>query len=136
MIYRYAIRKKGTDLYFPSGDQKGAFRRGFSWKDPEVNGGPQGPRLFLSLQSARNALTMWCQGAWKNEKSYSGMFSEEVQVDTVPTKPPEGSIPRVYGEYEFVPYRLVEDVSRYIEINEVNPRNVQRRQRRANARGV
>lgn len=82
VIRRYAIREIGTEKYMPL--HRGA-RRGFSHDNPTEGGGDYGPRLFDTAMGAKNAISGWCRGKFKNSvHDYGdGNTYEELEVEPV-----------------------------------------------------
>jgi len=65
------------------------------------------PRIFFTLQSARNALTMWLQGAWERSTYQEGDWETgyyTAEGDPVPNEPPA---PRRREDMEIVELELV-----------------------------
>jgi hypothetical protein len=62
------------------------------------------PRLFFTLQSARNALTMWLQGKWKRDQGTSYSFDGPEGYDEMTVNAPP--VPRTRGDMEIVELEL------------------------------
>jgi hypothetical protein len=70
----YAIREKGTDKFLPYRFHRK--RGGASVDEPvEITEGMM-PRPFLTLASARVALSNWLQGVWRTHSSGPSMDGE------------------------------------------------------------
>lgn len=101
----YAIRHKPSLEWMPARMNKSG--AGWSyWTPGNADDKPfdANPRLFYTLQSARNALTMWLQGEWKREQGNDGgsyfnppEYYDEMTVNASP-------IPRVRADMEIVPF--------------------------------
>lgn len=83
MMKRYAIRKKGTQLYFPSTRKKEPMKGAIELSGEDDD---KGPRLFMQRFSAQQFLVKWVE--WKN-----------------PNGEPTG---RSYQQMEIVCFNLVE----------------------------
>lgn len=99
----YAIRHKATGKYMPCRMTRCGFG-GWSWWVPtsqKPNDKPfdEHPRIFWTEQAARNALTAWLQGAWRQEERSEGWESPETYTELVPEAPPE---PRAREDMEIV----------------------------------
>ncbi len=63
------------------------------------------PRLFFTLQSARNALTMWLQGKWERHQGTNhSYFDGPEDYDNMIVNTP--SVPRCRGDMEIVELEL------------------------------
>ena len=106
----WAIKHKPTNTWMPSRMSRSA--RGWShWNPGYVHPefGPEeyhdaNPRVFFTLQSARNALTAWLQGAWENTQSQGSYFEPPEDTGPAPMKPP---VPRQREDVEIVEMELV-----------------------------
>lgn len=109
----YVIKHKPSGTYMPS--RIGRSGRGWShWNpghiDPEL--GPeiyydQNPRIFFTLQSARNALSAWLQGAWERQIGKEGDWETGYyEVDTGPA-PTEPLVERHREDMEIIGLELV-----------------------------
>lgn len=97
----YAIKEKGTDNYLPS--HRGT---GYTFDEPELNGGKYGPRLHISKRAAINTLSAWCIGNWDKKPHYNfeketTNFSQVVRQRTVDQKE------RVKETMEIISFKLV-----------------------------
>jgi hypothetical protein len=108
----FAIRHKPTGAWMPTR----MFRRGGGWSHwmpgPPVDGyeGLDGfdknPRIFFTLQAARNALTMWLRGTWREERRCSETLEgREDWTELVPDAPP---VERKREDMEIVSFLLIE----------------------------
>lgn len=105
----YAIRHKPCREWMPARMNKSG--AGWSyWTPGSTDDKPfdAHPRLFFTLQSARNALTMWLQGVWKRDQGNDGgsyfnppEYYDEMTVNAPPT-------PRVRANMEIVWFDLLE----------------------------
>lgn len=93
----WSIKHKPTNTWMPSRMSRGS--RGWSHWNPGYVHPEYGvekyhdanPRIFFTLQSARNALTAWLQGAWEQGTRQEGDWETgyyTVDGDPVPMKPP------------------------------------------------
>ena len=101
----WSIRDKRDGFYMPAhmpSKQRGAY----SSDEPRKDGGEQGPRLFPSLQSARNSLTAWLAGKWKEDWNMNVDFEgiSDEKYDLSPVKEPH----RLRENMEIVEFNLVE----------------------------
>lgn len=109
----WAIKHKPTNTWMPS--RIGRSGRGWShWNpgyvSPEL--GPEkyydtNPRIFFTVQSVRNALTAWLQGAWERGTLQEGDWETgyyTVDGDPEPKAPP---VPRCREDMEIVELELV-----------------------------
>lgn len=72
----YAIRKKDTDCFMPNITTQ----HGHSASKPEPQGGPLGPRLFMTKSGASKALASWLKGEWVRRPANFGtgeLFEEQ-----------------------------------------------------------
>lgn len=80
---RFAIRRRGTNLYLPH--RPGG--RGYSNDEPVDADLPVGPRLFWNRLSAERALTAWLQGVWVKHTSSGTQwedYDERIKVQPQP----------------------------------------------------
>lgn len=109
----YAIRHKPTGKFMPCRMTRCGFG-GWSWWTPTGKDQPfdTNPRIFYTPQSARNALTMWLQGAWRlDERTESESWelpSTYTVRELVPDEPPA---PRSRDDMEIVTFDLTERTS-------------------------
>lgn len=106
----YAIRHKPTGAFMPCRMSRCGFG-GWSWWTPTGKDQPfdANPRIFYTLQAARNALTAWLQGAWRQETRDSGSWEfPETYTELVPDEPPA---PRSREDMEIVTFDLTERTS-------------------------
>ena len=101
---KWAIRKKGTELYLPEIKHK----RGYTDTQPVLNGGELGPRFLRSERAAINALGMYCKGVfvrrWEQSGSPDEGGGEEDYVDVEP------NTQRDKSEFEIVEFEVREVV--------------------------
>ena len=104
----FAIRRKSDGFYMPAHMPSKAHHR-YTKDEPKKNGGPCGPRLFPSKQSAQNSLNHWCQGICTKQVGYRGILDhwglEEIlmQYNDYEKQPD-----RDYGDMEIVQFQLTE----------------------------
>lgn len=99
----YALRHKATGLCMPQLNGGG-----YSYWEPMTdNHAGLRPRLFFSLQSARNARSAWAQGCWKREQctTYDWEGTPDSYDDMVVNAPP---VPRALTDLEIVTLELTE----------------------------
>jgi len=112
----FAIRHKPTGEFMPHRMYRTRERGWSHWvPGPEAdgwagaNGYDKNPRLFFTLQSARNALTAWLQGPWKATVETDGDWETgyyDVPGTPAPTSPPA---PRHRADMEIVTFTLSEE---------------------------
>src|ERR1043165_6722757 len=62
--------------------------RGFShWPDPDIKPHDPNPRIFYTLQAARNALAMWQMGKWERTEMPGEMFDPYEEGTPKPVPP-------------------------------------------------
>lgn len=106
----WSIKHKPTNTWMPS--RMSRSNRGWShWNPGYVHPkyGPEkyhdtNPRIFFTLQSARNALTMWLQGVWEEEMTRGSYFEPPESAGLAPNEPPA---PRRREDMEIVELELV-----------------------------
>lgn len=77
------------------------------WEPTRDNHDGLRPRLFFTLQSARNARSAWAQGCWKRDQgtSYDWEGTPEDYDDVTVNEPP---VPRALLDLEIVALELTE----------------------------
>jgi hypothetical protein len=109
----FAIRHKPTQAWMPARMFK-VFGSGWSHWTPGPQGAALGlhgydknPRIFFTLQSARNALTAWLSGAWESATVSDGDFETGYrQIDSGPA-PMKPEAPRKREDMEIVTLELI-----------------------------
>lgn len=99
----YALRHTATGMCMPQ--LKGA---GYSYWEPTLDDhAGLHPRIFFSLQSARNARSAWAQGCWKREQgtSYDWEGTPDGYDEMSVAAPP---VPRALLDLEIVKLTLME----------------------------
>lgn len=102
----FAIRHKPTGAWMPHRMYRTSSRGWSHWNPGLPTDYPPhdtNPRIFFTLQSARNALTMWLQGAWKNTQTQGTYFDPPEDAGPAPYKPP---VERKRDEMEIVTLTL------------------------------
>lgn len=108
----YALRHKATGKFMPSRMYRTAAAGYSFWNPHETRPGwlphDQNPRIFFTLQSAKNAKAMWGAGEWR--KHYSSVdcsvpFGPEELVGVAPDTP---ETPRAKDDLEIVVMTLRE----------------------------
>lgn len=99
----YALRHVATGLCMPQ--LRGA---GYSYWEPTTDDHTHlRPRLFFSIQSARNARSAWAQGCWRLDRgtTYDWEGTPDCWDEMFIDKPP---VPRALGDLEIVTLELKE----------------------------
>lgn len=111
----YAIKHKPTGAYMPARMFR-ASNHGWSYWVPGpapsgwsgLDGYDKNPRIFFTLQAARNSLTAWLQGPWKRVTGTDGDWETgyfDVDLGPAPTDA-QGLPPRVREDMEIVVLEL------------------------------
>lgn len=106
----WALKHKATGQWMPARMSRSSARGWSHWSPGYVH--PEfglaqihdkNPRIFFTLQSARNALTAWAQGAWENTHSAGSYFEPPEDTGPAPMAPPA---PRNRGDLDVVELRI------------------------------
>lgn len=103
----YVIRHKPTGKFMPCRMFR-TMNSGWShWEPTETRPGykphDENPRIFFTLQSARNALTMWLAGAWVKGQTQGNYFEPPEETGPEPRRPEQ---PRQREDMEIIPLTL------------------------------
>lgn len=103
----FAVRHKPTGKWMPNRMFRTSLRGGSYWNPTSTaeidRPYDTNPRLFFSLQGARNALTMWLQGEWRNTQTQGTYFEPPEDAGPAPFNPPT---PRKREDMEIVTLTL------------------------------
>ncbi len=85
----WTLRHKSTGRYMPNRMFKQAGKGWSYWNPHEDRAGylphDQNPRVFFTLQSARNAKAAWCAGEWNKNVQHEGWESGYAEYLDTPT---------------------------------------------------
>ena len=107
----YAIRHKPTGSWMPARMFRTSGKGWSYWAPADPSSDKpynKNPRIFYTLQSARNALTAWLQGEWVRGTVREGDWETgyyEVDAEPIPNNPP---VERKRDDMEIVIFHLEE----------------------------
>lgn len=127
----FAVRHIDTQTYMPCRMTRGGAGGWSHWSPgakPDSAGNPRDgspydrrPRLFYSLQAARNAISMWSAGIWVRDAGVSpgGPWGPDEHHDNL--QPEEPPVPRSSDQMEIVHFTLTQGTAVVSIVPQVSP---------------
>lgn len=105
----WTIKHKPTGAFMPARMYRTAYSGWSYWKPAETREGYKphdaNPRVFFTLQGARNALTAWLAGEWKREQGVTSSYFDPEPYDDLSVSAP--AVARRREDMEIVEGELV-----------------------------